>query len=258
MSNSLRNVEKYFIYDFETTNLPTGVDCLRDENGEKLLNEDSTPKIGYTGVLDNLVGIHQLSGYIVAIEGKVPIVKEEFDYHIKPFEGALINDKSLEIAGVTKEDLEAYTPEGQVFQEFIDMLKKYVDPFDTRDKLIPVGYNNGSFDDKLMYWFFQRNKASDGRGGYRTFGKGNFFFKGMSIDLIHIYSALAGPYRQFMPNFKLAAISEMFLPQDENTNFHDAAYDVKVTKDLFLEFFPLMQSFRQAHKDLILNMINKK
>lgn len=254
----MRNVEKYFIYDFETTNLPTGVDCLRDENGEKLLNEDGTPKIGYTGVLDNLVGIHQLSGYIVAIEDKVPIVKEEFDYHIKPFEGALINDKSLEIAGVTKEDLEAYTPEGQVFQEFIDMLKKYVDPFDTRDKFISVGYNNGSFDDTLMYWFFQRNKASDGRGGYRTFGKGNFFFKGMSIDLIHIYSALAGPYRQFMPNFKLASISEMFLPQDENTNFHDAAYDVKVTKDLFLEFFPLMQSFRQAHKDLILNMINKK
>lgn len=253
----MRNVEKYFIYDFETTNFPTGVDCLRDENGEKLLNEDRTPKIGYTGVLDNLVGIHQLSGYIVVIEDKVPIVKEGFDYHIKPFEGALINDKSLEIAGVTKEDLEAYTPEGQVFQEFIDKLKKYVNPFDTRDKFIPVGYNNGSFDDKLMYWFFQRNKVSDGLGGYRTFGKGNFFYKGVSIDLIHIYSALAGPYRQFMPNFKLAAISEMFLPQDENTNFHDAAYDVKVTKDLFLEFFPLMQSFRQTHKETILKMLHK-
>ena len=185
----MRNVEKYFIYDFETTNLPTGVDCLRDENGEKLLNEDRTPKIGYTGVLDNLVGIHQLSGYIVVIEDKVPIVKEGFDYHIKPFEGALINDKSLEIAGVTKEDLEAYTPEGQVFQEFIDKLKKYVNPFDTRDKFIPVGYNNGSFDDKLMYWFFQRNKVSDGLGGYRTFGKGNFFIKEylliLSISIVH-------------------------------------------------------------------------
>ena len=60
-----------------------------------------------------------------------------------------------------------------------------------------------------------------------------------------------------MPNFKLASISEMFLPQDENTNFHDASYDVKVTKDLFLEFFPLMQSFRQTHKDLILNALKK-
>ena len=223
----MRNVEKYFIYDFETTNLPTGVECLKGENGEKLLNEDGTQAIGYTGVLDNLVGIHQLSGYIVVIENKMPVIKEEFDYHIKPFEGALINDKSLEIAGITREDLETYTPEEQVFQ------------------------------DKLLYWFFQRNKTSDGRGGYRTFGKGNFFYKGVSIDLIHIYSALAGPYRQFMPNFKLASISEMFLPQDENTNFHDAAYDVKVTKDLFLEFFPLMQSFRQTHKDLILNALKK-
>lgn len=52
----------------------------------------------------------------------------------------MINDKSLEIAGVTKEDLEAYTPEEQVFQEFIDMLKKYVNPFDTQDRFIPVGY----------------------------------------------------------------------------------------------------------------------
>ena len=61
----MRNVEKYFIYDFETTNLPTGVDCLRDENGEKLLNEDRTPKIGYTGVLDNLVGIHSSVGILL-------------------------------------------------------------------------------------------------------------------------------------------------------------------------------------------------
>ena len=104
----MRNVEKYFIYDFETTNLPTGVECLKGENGEKLLNEDGTQAIGYTGVLDNLVGIHQLSGYIVVIENKMPVIKEEFDYHIKPFEGALINDKSLEIAGICKSSFVSY------------------------------------------------------------------------------------------------------------------------------------------------------
>ena len=93
----MRNVEKYFIYDFETTNLPTGVEYLKGENGEKLLNEDGTQAIGYTGVLDNLVGIHQLSGYIVIIENKMPVIKEEFDYHIKPFEGALINHWNLQV-----------------------------------------------------------------------------------------------------------------------------------------------------------------
>lgn len=251
----MRNSEKYFIYDFETTNLPTGVDALRDESGNRIINEDGSSKIGYTGVLDNLVGIHQLSGYIITIENKVPIVREEFDYHIKPFDGASINDKSLEIAGVTREDIEKYTPEGVVFQQFIDMLLKYVNPFDTKDKFVPVGYNNGSFDDKLLYWLFQRNKVKDNYGQIRSYGKGNFFYKGVSIDLLHIYSALAGPYRQYMENFKLASISNLFLPQDESTNYHDAAYDVKVTKDLFLEFFPLMQQFRQNHKELIINTI---
>ena len=234
----MRNLEKYFIYDFETTNLPTGVDALRDESGNRIINEDGSFKIGYTGVLDNLVGIHQLSGYIITIENKVPIVREEFDYHIKPFDGASINDKSLEIAGVTREDI--------------------VNPFDTQDKFVPVGYNNGNFDDKLLYWLFQRNKVKDNYGQVRSYGKGNFFYKGVSIDLLHIYSALAGPYRQYMENFKLASISNLFLPQDESTNYHDAAYDVKVTKDLFLEFFPFMQQFRQNHKELIINTIKKQ
>lgn len=253
----MRNVEKYFIYDFETTNLPTGVEILKDSDGNKILNEDGSPKVGYIGVLDNLVGIHQFSGYIVTIENKIPVVKEEFDFHIKPFEGASISDESLKIAGVTREQIENYTPEAEVFQQLVDMLLKYVNPFDTSDRFSLVGYNNSAFDDKLLFWLFQRNKARDSRGQVRSFGKGNFFYKGMTIDLKSIYSALAGPYRQFMDNFKLSSVCNLFLPKDDSTNYHDASYDVKVTKDLFVEFYKNVQDFRIAHKEIIKETISK-
>jgi DNA polymerase-3 subunit epsilon len=93
--------EKLVVYDFETT-----------------------------GVDHQLHGVHQLSGAIV-IDG---IIKEYFNFHIKPHAKAVIDAKALEIGGITKEQVMAYPLESEIYPQIITLLSKYVDRFNKKDK----------------------------------------------------------------------------------------------------------------------------
>lgn len=94
-----------------------------------------------TGTLVNKHGIHQLSGEII-IDGEV---KETFDFRVQPNPQALIEQEALDVAGVTKEQILAYTPMGTVYKQFVDMLSKYVDRYNKQDKFFLAGYNNAHF-----------------------------------------------------------------------------------------------------------------
>ena len=54
-----------------------------------------------TGVKFWKNGIHQISGAI-EIDGEI---KEEFDYHVQPYERAEIEDEALAVGGVTREQI---------------------------------------------------------------------------------------------------------------------------------------------------------
>ena len=97
----------------------------------------------------NKHGIHQLSGEII-IDGEV---KETFDFRVQPNPQALIEQEALDVAGVTKEQILAYTPMGTVYKQFVDMLSKYVDRYNKQDKFFLAGYNNAHFDNpqSLVY-----------------------------------------------------------------------------------------------------------
>lgn len=75
-------------------------------------------------------GIHQI-GLIIEVDGEV---KEEHDIKVAPFEADTINPKSLEVAGVTEEDLEDYILPNLAQQQLVGVLSKYVDPFNPEDK----------------------------------------------------------------------------------------------------------------------------
>ena len=76
-----------------------------------------------TGTLVNRHGIHQISGMVV-IDGEI---RESFNYHVQPNPKADIVQEALDVAGVTKEQIMAYPPMGEVYKQFVDMLAKYVD-----------------------------------------------------------------------------------------------------------------------------------
>ena len=87
-----------------------------------------------TGTQADKHGIHQLSGSIV-INGEV---KEKFDLRVQPHPGAVIEQGALDVAGVTQEQIMAYPPMRQVYDQFINMLSKYVDRYDRYDKFLSL------------------------------------------------------------------------------------------------------------------------
>lgn len=106
-----------------------------------------------TGTNPGRNGIHQISGQVV-IDG---IVKESFDFHVKPNPKAAIEDEALAVAGVTREQIAKYPAMGTVYRQFVAMLGKYVDKYNSKDKFFLVGYNNAAFDNQFLRGFFLQN-----------------------------------------------------------------------------------------------------
>ncbi|MCX4294728.1 MAG: 3'-5' exonuclease, partial [Prevotella sp.] len=105
-----------------------------------------------TGTYPGKHGIHQMSGMIV-IDG---VIKEKFDYKVRPNPKAEILDEALAVAGVTREQILAYPPMEEIYRQFVDLLAKYVDRYNKKDKFFLVGYNNASFDNQFLRgWFLQ-------------------------------------------------------------------------------------------------------
>ena len=98
-------------------------------------------------------GVHQISGEIV-IDG---VTKESFNFNVCPHPQCEIEEEALRICNVSKEQIQAYPPMREVYVKFVNMLSKYVDKFDKKDKFFLVGYNNASFDNHFLKAFFVQN-----------------------------------------------------------------------------------------------------
>lgn len=98
-------------------------------------------------------GIHQISGEIV-IDG---VTKESFNFNVCPHPQCEIEEEALRICNVSKEQIQAYPSMREVYVKFVNMLSKYVDKFDKKDKFFLVGYNNAAFDNHFLKAFFVQN-----------------------------------------------------------------------------------------------------
>lgn len=172
-----------------------------------------------TGTNPGKHGIHQISGQIV-IDG---VVKESFDFHVQPNPKALIEEEALKVGGVTREQILAYPPMQQVYQEFVAMLGKYVDKFNKKDKFFLVGYNNAAFDNQFLRGFFLQN-------GDVYFGS---WFWANSIDVMVLASAYLATRRPEMENFKLSTVAKTLGIVVNDDSLHDAMYDIELTKAVF-------------------------
>ena len=172
-----------------------------------------------TGTNPGRHGIHQISGEIV-IDGKTV---ETFDFKVQPNPKAQIEDAALAVGGVTREQIMAYPPMGQVYTQLVAMLSKYVDKFDKTDKFHLVGYNNRGFDDNFLRGFFLQN-------GDNFFGS---FFWADSIDVLVLASTFLADRRAELQNFKLATVADFLGIDTTAGKLHDASFDIYVTKAVF-------------------------
>lgn len=172
-----------------------------------------------TGILYWKNGIHQLSGEIV-IDGKS---RETFNYRIQPHPKCVIDEAALRVARVTREQIQGYPPMQQIYREFTEMLGKYVDKYDKKDKFFLVGYNNSSFDNNFLKAFFVQN------------GDDYFYswFWVNSIDVMVLASQHLMQKRHLMPDFKLETVANTLGIQTKREMLHDAEYDIYLTKEIY-------------------------
>lgn len=172
-----------------------------------------------TGTNPGRHGIHQISGEIV-IDGKSV---ETFDFKVQPNPKAQIEDAALAVGGVTREQIMAYPPMGQVYTQLVTMFAKYVNKYDNTDKFHLVGYNNRGFDDNFFRGFFLQN-------GDNYFGS---WFWADSIDVLVLASTFLADRRAELPNFKLATVADFLGIDTTAGKLHDASFDIYVTKAVF-------------------------
>lgn len=172
-----------------------------------------------TGVDHNKNAIHQIA-ILVEINGEVV---QQVDWKMRPFEGAVITDKALEVGGVTRDQIDAYPPDKEIYGKLIALLTKYVDRYDKTDKFHLCGYNNRYFDDRFLRSWLERR-------GDAFFGA---WFWADSLDVMVLASEHLKHQRHRMKNFKLGTVAETLGVQVDADNLHDGLYDVKITREAY-------------------------
>lgn len=173
-----------------------------------------------TGTYPGKHGIHQMSGMIV-IDGEI---KEKFDFKVRPNPQAEILDEALEAAGVTRDQILAYPPMGEVYHQFVDgILAKYVDRYNKTDKFFLVGYNNASFDNQFLRGFFLQN-------GDKYFGS---WFWANCMDVMVLATPYLAAKRAEMKDFKQGTVAKALGIPVEDEKLHDALYDIEICKAIF-------------------------
>lgn len=186
---------------------------------------DSVQKLFYydietTGTKHWKNGIHQISGSI-EIDG---VIKEEFDFKVRPNPKALIEQEALDVGtGVTMDQIMAYPHMIEVYAEITAMLRKYVDKYNKRDKFFQVGYNAASFDSAFFRAFFKQNNDE-------YFGS---WFWSDVIDVRVLAIEFLKKSRHKMIDFKLATVAKYLGIEVDDSKLHDGKYDIWLTKEIY-------------------------
>lgn len=173
-------------------------------------------------------GLDKIKNGIIQIAGKIVIFndgnfeqKEAFNYNVRPFPNDVVEPGALQVNKKTVEEINSYEAPEVVHNNFVQLLSKYCDKFDRRDKFFFVGYN-ASFDYGMMWeWFV--------KCGDNYFGS---WFWSPAIDVMTMAALKLLDHRHTMPNFKLQNVS-MFLNISPEGSLHDAMVDIDVTEKLF-------------------------
>jgi DNA polymerase-3 subunit epsilon len=179
-----------------------------------------------TGLNNRTCAIWQLAGII-----KDGSVTEEFNFLIAPHEKAdFTTFKYEDLKTPSKEVMLSYTPHTEIYKQFISLLDKYVDRYDSSDKFHVIGYNV-QFDVDFLRNFFARNNDE-------YFGS---WFWHPPIDVMYLASAVLAGERSLLPNFRLSSVYE-YVFNETFPDAHDAMADIKATEKLLNELFRRLKS----------------
>ena len=173
-----------------------------------------------TGTKPYKHAIHQIAGFI-EIDN---ILEKEFEFRLAPHEYAEIDPKALEIAGVSEDTLHTYEEPDKAFKRLRSLLSSYVNRFDRSDKFYFIAYN-AHFDDSHLRALWQMQ-------GDKYYGS---IFSWPPLDVAQIAAFHLLEQRDLTQNFKLETVCQLFELPFDSAAAHDALYDIRKTRELFLK-----------------------
>jgi DNA polymerase-3 subunit epsilon len=172
-----------------------------------------------TGLWAGKHAITQLSG-IIEIDG---VVVDTFDLPMAPWDGALIDDKALEVTNKTLAEIKAYPRASVQFAKFLSILDKYVDKSNPADGYFFIAYN-APFDTEFVRAMFKREARN-----WKLYGT---YFHNPAICSMVVAGLSLMKDVPHMENFKLGTVAKHLGVQVEG-ELHDALVDVKVSREIF-------------------------
>lgn len=179
-----------------------------------------------TGLDPTLHSAIEIAG-IVDIDGKAVL---EFDYFVKPHPDFEIDDYALQVNKISRDKMKKFPEISITHAQLKDMMGKYVDPYDKRDKFVIAGQNI-SFDLDFLSHFFMRQGDSY---------LGSFIDFRNRIELMDITRGLKA--LGFIENVKLEAVCKEL---NVNINAHNALSDIKATRELYYKIKENVNFFRE-------------
>lgn len=169
-----------------------------------------------TGLDPDKCGIIQLA-YVVEVDGQV---KETGELCSRGGQNCEISERALEVNGYTREQIESFPPEREMYVALKTIFGKYVNKFDRADKFIAGGYNV-DFDMKFL-------RALWNRVGDKYFGSW-FAFNVIDPSNVIRFLQYSGKIEEFA-QMKLVDLAEYLKVGQENA--HDASADIQMTIDI--------------------------
>jgi DNA polymerase-3 subunit epsilon len=170
---------------------------------------------------------------LLQLSGAIEIewdIKEKFDIFIRPFpDDPEITQEAIDKHGMTKEIIDSnpdkFIDPKLAFNQFKEMLGRYVNPYDKKDKFHFIGYNCQGFDDPALRTFFDKN-------GDIYYGS---WFWYPTIDVMQLYAGDWYYYRDRLENFQLMTVAKAAQIKVDENRLHDGLYDVQITRELFIK-----------------------
>lgn len=180
-----------------------------------------------TGGLDPKVNpILQLSGSI-EIDGEI---MESFDYFMQPFRGEMLVDEALAVTGMTVEQIKTFPKPAVVYEQFIDLLDKYINKWDKNDKFYFIAFNSDFDESHVREWLIKNAKTEKDKKYGNFYGS---YVANPSICVLKMAAMYLRDERHKLSNLKLKTVYEYLFPDGEITEWHNSAADIKATRDIF-------------------------
>lgn len=173
-----------------------------------------------TGLDPKINNIFQLSGIIADPELNI---LEKFDYKFRPFDLDNCEPAALEKTGMTLDELQSLPMDyNEAFNQFTHAMSKRCNRYDKTDKFQMIAYN-APFDSGFLREFFTKNNDN-------YFGS---WFWNPPICVMQASAWALQDQRADISNFKLATLCKLVGIDWDETQAHNAMYDIHKTYELY-------------------------